>query len=177
MSKEYLPLKVDPFRFADNETHLQGSLPIKNMQRLCASLAEHQGEIEANMRFGVDEQGIRYLSGHLATHLSLQCQRCMKSFDYEIIDDFKLGIVQTEEEANNLPERYDPLVINGPELFIQDVIEDELIVSLPIVPMHEPKDCEIKLPFRAESDGMSELEKDNPFKVIELLRTNRDKKS
>jgi uncharacterized protein len=86
-----------------------------------------------------------------------------------------LGIVQTEEEAKNLPERYDPLIVKESDLFLQDVIEDEIIVSLPIVPMHTAKDCKVKLPLVTESETMSEVEKDNPFKVIELLRTKRDK--
>lgn len=175
MSKDNLPLKVDPFRFADNASRLQGAMPIKNMERLRASLASDQGDAEVNIRFGVDEQGIRFMQGRVETHLALQCQRCMESFDYEIINDFKLGIVQTEEEANELPTSYDPLIMTGEDLFLQDVIEDELIVSLPIVPMHESKDCKVKLPLIAGSDKTSEMEKDNPFKVIELLREKRDK--
>lgn len=176
MSKEYLPLKVDPYRFADNGMRLQGSLPIKNMQRLCASLASDSGDVEVNINFGIDEQGLRNLRGHLETNVVLQCQRCMESFNYAIIDDFMLGIVQSELEAEELPERYDPLVIKGVDLLVQDVIEDELIISLPIVPMHESQDCKIRLPLKVESEAIPEMEKENPFKVIEMLRSKRDKK-
>lgn len=174
MTKEYLPLKVDPFRFADNATRLYGSLPVKNMTRLTSSLLSDEGEVQVNIDFGIDEQGLRYARGHLSTHLALQCQRCMESFNYEIIDDFLLGIVQTEEEAEELPERYDPLIATEPDLLIQDVVEDELIVSLPIVPMHSENDCKVHLPLQAESETASGIEKENPFKVIELLR-KRDK--
>lgn len=175
MPKEYLPLKIDPFRFADNATRLHGFLSIEKMQRLSESLAADKGDVEVDIAFGVDEQGHRFLKGNLTTHLILQCQRCMESFDYEIIDDFLWGIVQTEEEASKLPNNYDPLVIKGVDFYIQDLIEDELIVSLPIVPMHEPEVCKVKLPLIAESDTLAGVEKDNPFKVIELLRTKHDK--
>jgi uncharacterized protein len=173
MANEYLPLKVDPFRFADNATRMHGSLPIKNMERLAPSLASDQGDIEINIQFGVDEQKLRYLHGHLSTQLILQCQRCMESFNYEIISDFKLGIVKTEEEAKELPDRYDPLLADGIEVLIQDVIEDELIVSLPIVPMHSAENCRVGLPLKAESG--ERVEKENPFKVIELLRVKSEK--
>ena len=175
MPNEYLPLKVDAVRFADNAMRLHGNLPVKNMERLCPSLASDRGSIEVSLNFGVDEQGIRFLRGHLEANLGLQCQRCMESLDYGIIGDFLLGIVGTEEEARDLPGRFDPLIIKGVDLLISDVIEDELIVSLPIVPMHELQDCKVTLPLIVESETVS-MKKENPFKVIELLRDKRDKK-
>lgn len=175
MPKEFLPIKVDPFRFADNATRVHGNMPISKMERLVSSLASDEGDVAVDMNFGVDEQGLRFLSGHLETQLVLQCQRCLEPFNYKIIGDFHLGIVRTEEKARDLPARFDPLVIKGDELFIQDVVEDELIISLPIVSLHDEKDCKIQLPLRTESDETS-MEKNNPFKVIELLRTKRDNK-
>lgn len=176
MPKEYLPLKIDPFRFADNATRLHGNLAIKEMHRLCTSLASDEGNVEVDINFGTDELGKRFLRGHLTTQLVLQCARCLESFDYAITSDFLLGMVQTDEEADKLPESYDPLVIKGIDLFIQDVIEDELIISLPIVPMHEVAHCKVVLPLATQTGAVPALEKENPFKVIETLREKRDKK-
>lgn len=172
MSNESLPQKIDPFRFADNATRLKGFFSIEKMSRLSESLEKNQSKVEVTILCDVDGQGNRFLKGHLYAQLDLKCQRCMQPFDYEIITDFLWGIVQTEEEADTLPKDYDPIVVKGAELFIQDLIEDELIISLPIVPMHSAEACKVKMPFVAES-GFSEGEKDNPFKVIELLRTKR----
>lgn len=147
MSKESLPSKVDPFRFADNATCLHGFLYIKDMQRLCENLQSDKGSVEVSLQFDIDEFKIPFLKGNLESQLNLQCQRCLEVFDYKVIDDFTLGIVRTEEQANILPAHYDPLIIQGSELFIRDVIEDELIISLPIVAMHEPQDCKVKLPL------------------------------
>ncbi len=172
MHKENLPLKIDPFRFAENGLSLSGFLLIKDMPRLSSSLFSEEGKVNVDMIFGIDEQGIRYVKGHLATHLILQCQRCLESFKYEIIGDFLSGIVHTEKEAEMLPERYDPLVVTDGSLILGDMIEDELIVSLPIVPMHDAKQCKARLPF--ESNSKAE-ERENPFKVIESLRSKRNK--
>ncbi len=173
MHKENLPAKVDPFRFAENAISLHGKLLIKNMQRLCASLASDSGEVEVGIEFGVDGQGIHYLRFHLEAQLVLQCQRCMESFIYGIIDDFVVGVVHTEEEAGRLPARYDPVVIKDGFLVIQDVVEDELMVSLPIVPMHDPKECHVTLPLVANSTSELAVEKESPFKVIEILQSKR----
>ncbi len=174
MHKDHLPLKVDPFRFADNGLSLSGDLLIKNMPRLCSSLASDEGLVTAEMTFGVDEQGIRYIKGQLTAQLMLQCQRCLESFPYDVTDKILLGIVETEEAADQLPERYDPLIVADHELFLNEMFEEELIVSLPIVPMHDRQNCTAKLPVEAHSAAGVEIEKESPFKVIESLRKERN---
>lgn len=170
MTRENLPVKVDPFRFADSATHLQGVLQVKDMSRLCGSLVSTDGQVEVRIEFGVNEQHIRFLHGHVDTSVKLQCQRCLETFSYAIISSFLLGIVKTDEEAETLPERFEPLVIKGAELILSDILEDELIVNLPLVPMHEASACKVKLPLAAKSGSELPVEKENPFKVIEFLR-------
>jgi uncharacterized protein len=177
MSKENtLPAKVtDPFRFAENAIHLQGTLLVKNMERLCTGLSSDSGEVDISMVFGVDEQKISFIRGHYATHLTLQCQRCMELFDQQLAGDFLLGIVRSEEEAGTLPERYNPVIVaNDNSLIIQEIIEDELIISLPIVPMHNASECNVRLPLSSSSKDLGEIEKQNPFKVIEFLRKKQN---
>jgi DUF177 domain-containing protein len=176
MSEENIPQKVDPFRFAEHAIRLQGTLPVKKMQRLCESIYEDSGEIRVNIEFGKNEQDICFLTGQLSGTLQLQCQRCMEPLAFNVHNNLELAIVHTEEEAEKLPEGYDSIIANNDILIIQDTIEDELIVRLPLVPMHDHKDCKITLPLVIESDEAAQMEKENPFKVIELLRTKRDEK-
>ena len=171
LKENALPIQVDPFRFADNAIQLQGTLLLKEMQRLVPSLYEGKGEVIIDLAFGVDAQSVRFLRGQLTTCLTLKCQRCLEPFDYKVAGRFLLGMIQTEEEAVSLPQQYDPLMVKENMLIIQEVIEDELIVSLPIVPMHALEECKVKLPLDVEADTKVEADKDNPFKVIEFLRS------
>ncbi len=175
MHKDTIPTKIDPFRFAENAHDLRGSLLIKDMPRLCESLSSPEGVVTVDILFGIDEQKIKFAKGHLSTRLNLRCQRCLESFEYDIIGDFMSGIVQTDEEADQLPERYDPLIVKDNSLVISDMIEEELLVSLPIVPMHDLATCKVTLPFTPADEIITEAEKESPFKVIEKLRTKRDK--
>jgi uncharacterized protein len=170
LKENLLPIQVDPFRFADNGTRLQGALPIKDMQRLGSSLSAHDGEALVQMEFGVDKQGIRFVRGQYTASLMLPCQRCLESFAYKIEGTFLSGIVHTEAEADQLPKNYDPLIAPEGLLILQDIIEDELIISLPIVPMHPMNDCNVKLPLAIGIDEPIEADKENPFKVIEFLK-------
>ena len=174
MDKDSLPLKVDPFRFAENAISLHGVLLIKDMINLGSSLESPMGEVLVQMDFGIDEQGIYFLKGHLDTKLLLQCQRCMNAFDYAIITDFVLGVVHSDSEASQLPGRYDPVIVQDNALFLRELVEQELIVNLPIVPMHNVQDCNIKLPFVVSSSKDADAATESPFKVIELLRHKRN---
>jgi len=175
MSHNNLPFKVDPFRFADHAISLQGKMLVKDMHRLRSGLSHDAGEVEVHLQFGVDEQGIRFLQGDYEVALVLECQRCLGMLHYLAKGQFLLGIVEGDEEAAKLPESYDPVIAKGGILVLQDVIEDELIVSLPLVPMHASSECRVKFPLSIDSqEELDEKKADNPFKVIESLRSKRD---
>jgi uncharacterized protein len=175
MSKDSLPTQVNPIRFAENASILRGTLQLKNMPLLCSSLLMDEGEVQVELTFDVDRQRIRYIQGHVETEVVLQCQRCLESFKYGIISDFMSGLVNSEEAAKALPERYDPLIVSDNQLIIKDMIEEELILSLPIVPMHDPKDCKKSLPlFVADDDTATSFTKESPFKVIESLKQKKE---
>ncbi|MCW5584298.1 MAG: DUF177 domain-containing protein [Gammaproteobacteria bacterium] len=138
------------------------------MQRLSLNVVPSEAMVNAKLKFGVDEQGITFLTGHLETQLTLQCQRCLEPFTYEIMSHFTLGVVNTLDEANALPEQYEPALATEGNLALRELIEDEIILNLPIIPRHEPEDCKVKLPL-ADS-GWEQGKGENPFHVLQSLK-------
>jgi|SRR5579885_764720 uncharacterized protein len=168
MSEKFIPEHIDPFRYAEQSLGLDGVLKIADMQRLSANVIPGTDTVAVKMQFGVDEQGITFLKGHLETKLTLQCQRCMEPFTYGIMSDFVLGIVNTLDEANALPERYEPALAKEGNLALRELIEDEIILNLPIIPRHEPDDCKVKLPL--SDSGWEQGKGENPFHVLKSLK-------
>lgn len=171
MSEKFIPEHIDPFRYAEQSLGLDGMLKIADMQRLSANVMAGDDTVAVKLQFGIDEQGVTFLTGHLETTLTLQCQRCMEPFSYGIMSDFVLGIINTLDEANALPERYEPALAKEGSLALRELIEDEIILNLPIIPRHEPEDCEVKLPL-ADS-GWEQGKGENPFHVLESLKHKR----
>ncbi len=169
MSEKNIPEHIDPFRYAEQSLQLSGSVNLADMQRLSTLLSSHQGHVEATLQFGRDEQKIVYLRGRLETKLSLQCQRCMEPFVYDIISDFALGVVHTLDEANTLPDHYEPVLVVDGQLALRELIEDEIILNLPIIPRHEPEDCKVSLPL-ADAGSEDEGKGENPFHVLKSLK-------
>lgn len=164
-----IPDHIDAIRLAEQHITLEGIVSAAEMQRINSLVIQVDKPISATLTFDIDEQDIVNVKGKLETQVTLQCQRCMEPFIYGIMSDFALGVVQTLDEATALPEHYEPAMAKEGTLALHDLIEDELILNLPIIPKHAPEECKVKLP---SGDEDSEKGK-NPFHVLAGLRTKQ----
>lgn len=160
------PEIVDPFRLAERDAELQGRIAPSTLERLGTMLAGTNGWIDVRVHFGRHAEVRAMLEGEAVAEVELLCQRCMRPFMYRHTFEFRLGMVNDEEKAALLPDGFEPLVIQDEQLRIADVVEDELILGLPLVPMHEAPDCNRELLHWQEEDESRE----NPFSVLEGLK-------
>lgn len=177
MQKDNLPLTIDPFRSAGAGLSYSGLLPLAGMKRLLSGLAEQRGDVKVTLDCSVDPEGICCLKGCIETSFNLQCQRCLEFYDYAVSSHFVFGMVRSAAESERLPERYEPWIIEGNLLIISDMIEEELIMSLPVAPMHLPSDCRVQL----ENYSIKQVDVDlkvenenNPFRSIRSLYSTSD---
>jgi len=176
MSDHSLPKTVDPLKYADQNKVLEGVIEVKQLPRLVEMLAGEQGIITAKLEFDRDEQNLRVLRGQLNTEVEMTCERCLQSVGKSIESEFTLGIVLTDEDAKNLPRRYEPLLVEPETLVLRDVIEEELILSLPMFAYHEhcSSDYEQSEKGPAEETDSEQAEtKPNPFSVLSDLKLKK----
>jgi uncharacterized protein len=174
-----LPVHIDPFRMAETRRLLQGNIALAEMARLGESLQDSDGEVSISLEFGIDNEGIRFIRGQIQAEVSLVCQRCLETMRYPIDSEFMLGLVRSSTEAENLPSQYEPLMVEDEPLFLRDIIEDELLLALPIVAMHAPEVCGAELNPVPQSEEAQEDKDtgaaagDNPFAVLADLKNDR----
>jgi len=179
MFETRLPVHIDPLRMAETRRLLQGTLALAEMARLGESLQDTQGEVQVSLEFGIDNEGIRFIRGHVQATVSLICQRCLEAMRYPLDSEFLLGLVRSTAEAEKLPSQYEPLVVEDEPLFLRDIIEDELLLALPIVAMHAPEECSADLnvapqPEQAQEDkDTGATAGNNPFAVLADLKKDR----
>ena len=150
--------------------YFEGEIELSELSRLGELL--HAGDADLKDRkiglkfeFVRNEYEIPMLIGRLETSLELECQRCLKALDYPIALDFSLMIDASEELVSE--SSVDTLYSDDGIIDIGQVAEDELILALPLVPMHEDTACN-------ENWRVQETEpvvKDNPFAVLQQLKT------
>lgn len=153
-----LPVALDPLKLADRGQVLEGSLPVAAFRRLGAWLHADRGAIDAVLRFQCDAGGRRVLRGSLQGELDVVCQRCLDAFALPIDLELDLVLVETPAAADLLPDELEPLVVGERrEVHTVDLLEDELILALPLVPRcgHAGHECAaaIELLVSSEEEG------------------------
>lgn len=130
-----LPASVDANRMVAGRRSFEGVLPVAELPRLVAALAKDSGEIAYNLDFEQGQLGDPELHVRLAVRLTLECQRTLQPFEWPVEIDTRLGLLASEDDAAALPEQCEPLLLEHGTLQPRRVIEDELLLALPLVPV------------------------------------------
>lgn len=167
-----LPLQVEPYRLAANAERLEGYVSLAGMVRLEEEAGEQKGVCEVRLDFGVDAQGRRFIDGWLRADVDLACRRCLEPLPVNVESRFQLGIVPSDVVAADLPNAYEPVVVENEQLNLLSVLEDELILSLPQVVYHDEAECSVsrdQLTSGTDSES-SGTPAASPFDVLRKLK-------
>ncbi len=164
----HLPKAVIPEQLAASEEVLTGTLSLSDMPRLASYLQKAEGEVQIKLKFALDEQNFVVIYGKISASLPLLCQRCFKPMIYDLESSFSLSPVNSDAEAERLPESYEPLLKANDLIVILDMIEEELLLVLPLVPMHPSAVCSVKLTVSSDKPELSQ--KANPFAALKKLK-------
>lgn len=178
---------IEPLALATSGRIIEGRLPISSMTRLLPLLVldttDTSPEVEYVLEFGIDEGGTPRVTGSVTATLPVMCQRCMGLMELPVSTKTQLGIVSTREAAEQLPERYEPLLLPTDDdegISVASIVEDELILALPLVAMHNKEDCPQGDAFLGAKDGQEDaatMQRENPFAVLSQLKTSSSEKS
>ena len=180
-----LPVEVNPFRLVEQRKNLTGVISQSRMPRLQELLCDNKdeaAEVNATLNFDRTEMGLPCITGEIEAQLDLSCQRCLSKLDYKVVSEVRIILVQTDEQAERAQgEGFDTYLVEDERLFLQDFIEDELLLALPLSAMHEA--CDADRPYieglpedlaEEEIDDTTDLaekeEKDNPFAALKNLK-------
>jgi len=164
-----LPITLEPKRSAQRRLECEGYYDVSGMNRLLAECESNSEQVHVSAKFDVDELGLIVISGKSSVSVALTCQRCTESFNVDLAIEFAFSPVKDDEAAENLPSYYDAIELdeNG-EVNLLELVEDEIILAIPLIPRHELKDCQ------SPADSVwgelpEELDKPNPFDVLKKL--------
>lgn len=162
---------IDSFELARSNRRIEGEVAIARLPRLAEFVTMQQGELHYEIDGLIDDQGHPAADLRVNGRLKLICQRCNVPFDFELDRKTRFRFVATEEELNSLPIENDEVdaIVGSRNMSIHDWVEDEAILSLPLVPRHD----ECSAPQKSDDDP-SAVTVPNPFAVLLALRDDDD---
>ncbi len=178
MSRNFQPQRLNLQALAQDGQPWSEVTPLKDLQRLADEAQDlgtdtavpWQARAELRPQIGAEDQVWLHLSAH--TSVPLTCQRCMAAVSTSLEDDQWYRFVESEEVAMaEDDESEEDLLVMVPQFDLLALLEDELLMALPLVPMHET--CPVTPVFSAVDPAVEAAEaKPNPFAVLSQLKKN-----
>ncbi len=171
MQKVKLPLAVDAIRTAQKRLDYSGIYTASQVTRVAASVVSIDSDVQTSLSFDIDNLRLAVINGQSDLTVTLECQRCGKTFEHQVHATYCFSPVRNDEQAEALPEAYEPIEVDEfGEVDLLAMIEDEIILSLPVVPVHESEHCEVSDADMVFGKLPAEVEKPNPFAVLASLK-------
>lgn len=145
----------------------EGRLPLSAMSRLGGSLADTDGDCAFSLEFGQDTLQVPFVELVIDAGLPLLCQRSLQRFVLPVKLVQRLGLIRDEADEAALPPGYEALLVpEDGQLHPLDLVEDELVLAVPVValaPDSEPVD-------RTWSASEEEQQAASPFAALTALK-------
>tara|TARA_E500000331_G_scaffold195702_1_gene187980 strand:+ start:1083 stop:1601 length:519 start_codon:yes stop_codon:yes gene_type:complete len=162
-----LPDTVNFIEYVENGSLLHGNIPLAQFSRLCELIEDDEGSVEVSLTFRQEESQRVTAVGTAMTELKLACQSCLEVMSLPVAIQIDVTLVNDENELAALPSDSDGIVVEAPMVSLTDIIEDDLILVLPMVPRHEEPCWEVQ---GSDVETGSVQETHRPFaKLSELI--------
>jgi uncharacterized protein len=175
MLTEPLPTVLDVRKAVVRGATVTGTLKPQDLQRFLPLLADTTGNISVAMRFSRDEENRYLIHLDIEANITVFCQRCLEGMPLNLSSQCKLAIVWTDEEAAHLPSHLDALIVRESLCNLWEIVEDELILSIPPYNYHMAGICKLNTADFSNPDPQQSCrkEKPNPFNVLEQLKPSK----
>ncbi len=161
---------INPLRLAKAKESIVGNVQLASLARLNGILLENKGELKYSLAFDYDESGVCVVESSIEARLILQCQRCFEPVEVEIQKSSLLGVVNDEDEFDSLVREYEPLQLNDSVITVEELVEDELLLAIPLSALH-PLDRCIGIEDLERINAEAKL---NPFSGLAALIKDKD---
>ncbi len=148
---------------------LEGEVPLSAMPRLSSLLDASEGRVHYLIEFGRDELHVPYARLQVDAELPLVCQRSMQAFVMPARIEQALGLIRDEAEEAALPPGYEALLVpEDGRLVLVELVEDELILAVPVVPV-APGSEAVERDWPVDGE---DVEASNPFAALSALKSD-----
>jgi uncharacterized protein len=165
-----VPEILDVWRMVAAKRSFEGRVPLSSLTRMQGLLSDNEGEVDFSLQFDSDPLlKVSYAELRIDTALPLECQRSLKRFLLPVHLEQRLGLIRDEAEEAALPPDYEALLVPHDGMVrLLDLVEDELVLAVPAVPV-DPETEAVERDYPVPEE---ELAKASPFAALGSLKKN-----
>jgi len=160
-----LPDQLKLFNFAKKEISLSGIYQISDFPKISEIASNKKDNVRVELSFYLKNNKTPCVDGIIHLDIVLACQRCLDDLSIALKVNFNLAFVRHNQESEELDSHYEIYVIEDEELETHDLISDEILLSIPMAPMHD-YDCIKEINKQEIVEGKSE----NPFAILKKIK-------
>ncbi|WP_143871718.1 YceD family protein [Catenovulum sediminis] len=168
-----MPIEIDPVKSAQKRSDYNGVYQLEDLTRLSASILSGNGQVNVTLRCTYDEQRLPVMLITAETDVEVKCERCGEPMQQHLglSATFTPKTYRLDEDL--VPSDYAIVAVNEYGLLdLRALIEDELLLEIPIVPKHKVDECAIKEQDMSwgELDEAAQEKPASPFDVLKSLK-------
>ena len=132
----------------------RGTVGPESFRRIRDMLADR--DVRVSLDFSMDGQGRPRVVGNCRLTVDVCCGRCSETASVEIDSPVDFRVVATEDEAQQLMPSCDVVVAEGMAMRVADLVEDDLLLSVPANGCPDPDACLHARDLAASLEGLAE---------------------
>lgn len=181
MSKEFTARRLDIRRFAEEGAALSGREPVQKHERLMAETQGRGGASAVAWSASGEMRNPLHVHPEIWLHLRadavlpLTCQRCLGPVEVPLAVDRAFRFVADEEMAAAQDEFAEEDVLALSRSFdLVELVEDELLMEMPLAPMHDVCPDPVKLSVQDEDFEAAPARRESAFGILTKLKIGKD---
>jgi uncharacterized protein len=175
MKRQFTPARLDVRAFAEDGASLSGQARVGDFERLVAEAKGEGRDIPLTWSAEGELRNPQHLQPEVWVHLKAQtvlpmtCQRCLEPVDIPLAVDRSFRFVADEETAAALDDEAEEDLLAISRAFdLPGLVEDELLMEVPVVPRHDV--CPTGVKLSVEDPDFEQARPENPFARLRVLK-------
>jgi uncharacterized protein len=166
--------QIDGPQFARTGGELGGRVPGGRLQRLAELGCRSEG-LDYRLEGGLNERGKLALRLEVVGSGEMACQRCLEPLAVDLSGSTELELASSVGKIERAEDDIDR-VLAGPAMDVAEMVEDEAILRLPMVPAHDVC-ATVEITGAEEPHGSSQGKGESPFAALAALKQSKRRKN
>lgn len=162
---------IQPRKLANKNGDLRYNWKVASFARLTEVLYSGAGEVQVDLQGTYDEQKRPLIAAKIDGIVELECQTTFEPISHKIEANVVYCAVAKEEQLANVSEDYEAILMDDGFVDIKEIIEDELILLVPLVANKSGDDLGDKPMTFGQLPEIANV-KTSPFDVLKDIKNS-----